>query len=96
MVKMINPPLTDQQREALMRLLHDTGLNIATIAEMGRKVIGKTTYGNIAFEHWKNEIVEGVHRQPDTEPDRYCLDCESNHKWNEICPKLIDEEKGKT
>ena len=47
MVKMINPPATDQQREALMRLLSATGRPIEEIARMGRSVVTKPTFGKL-------------------------------------------------
>lgn len=83
-------PLTDQQREVLMRMLHGTGLPIAEIARVGTRVAEKTTYGNIAFEHWKSEMdFSGINNViPDTEPDRYCVECNENHKWNQVCPKI--------
>ena len=83
-------PLTDQQREVLMRMLHGTGLPIDELARVGSRVAEKTTYGNIAFEHWKSEMdFSGINnRLPDTEPDRYCVDCDANHKWNELSPSF--------
>ncbi len=83
-------PLTDQQREILMRHLAGTGLPIDEIARVGARVAEKTTYGNIAFEHWKSEMdFSGINnRLPDSEPDRYCVECNENHAWNQICPKL--------
>jgi hypothetical protein len=92
--KQITPPLTDQQREVLMRLLNDTGLPVAEIAKIGRKVIEKTTYGNIAWEHWRVEIeARPKDRMPAREPDRFCLDCDKNHKWDELCPIVEAEVK---
>ena len=92
MVKMINPPATDQQREALMRLLSATGRPIEEIARMGRSVVTKPTFGNIAFEHWELEDDRPrLNRVPEKEPDRYCMECNCNHKWDEICPILLND-----
>ena len=55
LVKMLNPPLTPQQRHALMLMLSGTGKTLGEIAEMGKRVIGKKTFGGIAFEHWVSE-----------------------------------------
>jgi hypothetical protein len=88
--KMLNPPLTVQQRTALMLLLSATGLPLDELSRVGQRVIEKTTYGNIAFEHWKSEMdFSGINnRLPDSEPDRYCVECDANHAWNVVCPKL--------
>lgn len=91
--KMLNPKLTPQERRALMLLLSDTGLPLTELARVGQRVIEKTTYGNIAFEHWKSEMdFSGINNAlPYSEPDRYCVECDANHKWNEMCPKLFPE-----
>jgi hypothetical protein len=91
MVKEIKPPLTDQQREALMRLLHGMGLPLEEIARMGAVVAGETTYGTIAFEHWKAARKELRSLEPTSihYADRgyYCADCNANHAWDVVCPK---------
>ncbi len=51
-------PLTDQQREALVRLLHGTGKSIAEIAEMGRRVVERNTFGRMAFDCWVEQPAE--------------------------------------
>jgi predicted Zn-ribbon and HTH transcriptional regulator len=58
LVKMLNPPLTPQQRRVLMLLLSDTGKSIEEIATLGRKVMERKTFNTLAFEHWTEE--EGV------------------------------------
>jgi hypothetical protein len=87
--KMLNPKLTVQERKALMLLLSATGLPIDELARVGQRVIEKTTYGNIAFEHWKSEMdFSGINNHlPDSEPDRYCVECGWNHAWDYVCPK---------
>jgi predicted Zn-ribbon and HTH transcriptional regulator len=55
LVKMLNPPLTPQQRHALMLLLADTGKSVEEIADLGRKVMERKTFNTLAFEHWTDE-----------------------------------------
>lgn len=82
---MINPPLTAQQRTALMLLLSDTGLPVEEIARMGKGVMTRTTYGNIAFEHWMAE------RDEDPLPEiKRCPKCRNEWNWRKtgqsLCP----------
>jgi rubrerythrin len=55
MAKQLARPLTDQERNVLMRLLADTGESISEIKERAMRVIRRYTYGNIALEHWMIE-----------------------------------------
>lgn len=88
LVKMLNPPLTSQQRHALMLMLSNTGKSIEEIAELGRKVMERKTYNTIAFEHWVGDDVE----LPKVELGcKYC-----GTKWwgkpNTKCPKCYSLE----
>lgn len=51
-IKQCNPPITEQQRDALVRLLSATGDSIDEIALRAKQVVRHHTYGTIAFEHW--------------------------------------------
>jgi len=55
MAKQLPRPLTDQERNVLMRLLADTGETIEEIKARAKRVLRRYTYGNIAFEHWMAE-----------------------------------------
>lgn len=55
MVKQLARPLTDQERNVLMRLLHGTGETIEELKERAKKLLVRHTFGNIAFEHWMME-----------------------------------------
>lgn len=79
--------MTDQQIDALIRLLSATGKTIDEIAEMGKRVVRKTTYGNIDFEHWMDEQPQKVTARGEcaycsTEwwgaPDMKCPNCFPN------------------
>ena len=50
LVKMLNPPLTPQQRHALMLMLSDWSMD--EIIRTAKEVMKQTTFGNIAFEYW--------------------------------------------
>jgi hypothetical protein len=54
-VKMLNPPLTPQQRHVLMLMLSNTEKSVEEIADLGRRVMERRTFGTIAFEHWVND-----------------------------------------
>lgn len=56
--KACNPPFTDQQRDALVRLIAGEGWTLEEIAERGRALIRRHTFGSIAFEHWKTNEEE--------------------------------------
>lgn len=86
--KNLNPPLNPQQRNVLMRLLSDTGLPLIEIAKIGRRVMDATTYNTLSYDHWKAEMDLIRFKTPRTEPDRYCVDCDANHKWDQLCPQL--------
>lgn len=55
LVKQCQPPVTDQQRLALVRMLDGTGKSLDEIAEMGKKVVAMNTFGRTAFEYWVDE-----------------------------------------
>ena len=79
----------------LMRLLADTGESIAELKQRAQALVRRQTFGNIAFEHWMAEEPDRpkLDRVPAKEPDWLCLDCNANHKWNEICPRVVAETK---
>jgi hypothetical protein len=85
--KNLTPPLNAQQRTVLMLLISDTGLPIQEIAKVGRRVIDVTTYSTLDFKHWKEQMEPVSFKTPKEEPDRYCEECNENHKWNELCPR---------
>ena len=95
-LKQLPRPINDEERNALMRCLADTGESIGDINKRAQRLVRRPTYGNIAFEHWMIEeettsILQN--RMPTKEPDWLCLDCQKNHHWNEICPKVEAELK---
>ena len=55
MAKQLPRPITDQERNVLMRLLADSNESIEKIKERARRVMRRYTYGNIAYEHWMQE-----------------------------------------
>lgn len=55
MAKQLARPLTDQERNVLMRLLHGTGESIDQLKDRARGLLVRNTFGNIAFEHWVTE-----------------------------------------
>ena len=84
MAKQLPRPLTDQERNVLMRLLADSNESIEKIKDRARRVMRRYTYGNIAFEHWMQED-EG----PKVKGD--CIYCGSEW-WGPVdqkCPKCF-------
>jgi hypothetical protein len=85
MVKMLNPPLTPQQRTVLMLMLNGSGRSLQEIAAAGKVVMMKTTYGTIAFEHWKEELELLAPRL------KVCPKCRNRWDWRAtgqtICPE---------
>lgn len=55
MTKQLARPISDKERNVLMRLLADTGETISEIRERAKRLLRRITYGNIAFEHWMAE-----------------------------------------
>ena len=58
--KACNPPFTQQQKDALVRLIHGEGWGEAEIVRRARAVIRRHTFGSIAFEHWKTDDEEAA------------------------------------
>jgi hypothetical protein len=90
--KNLNPPLTKQQRNVLMRLLYDTGLPLEELAKVGRRVIDRNTYNTLAFNHWKDEMdFSGVNlKGSENGPDWLCNECGKVHNYANVssCPAL--------
>jgi len=51
-VKQLNPPLSAGQRTVLVYELLKLGYTVRKLRDMAENVKRRTTYGNIAFEHW--------------------------------------------
>lgn len=60
MAKQLSRPLSDQERNVLMRLLADTGDSIEAIKQRARMLLTRKTFGNIAFEHWMTDEVSDI------------------------------------
>ena len=88
--KACNPALTPQQRDALIRLLNGTGWTVQHIARRGRDLIGRHTFGSIAFEHWKTNDEEAVEQIKARFQCSYC----STEWWGlsgSKCPTCFDQ-----
>lgn len=79
--KQLPNPLTDQQREVLMRLLAGLGVSIERLREMGQSVVRRSTYGTLAFEHW---IAGEVLTKDELEAERAAMRREHTKHWQDI------------